>query len=266
MHVSALGADANSSHYAASKGRGEALVLQHFPGATILRPSIIFGSDDNFYNRIGATRFGPILFMPAANSEVQPVYVEDVAHAPPRACRGRGPHLASMSWAAPMSSPCARSASRCWPRPTAAAPSSAFRTGSRASWARFWIWGRRSQAGLLTSRIMTKDQARTLRQRNRVAENVKTFADLGIEPIAAQAIIGTYLWRFRPRGNMRRSPPRQRTCATIDPPQLSLKENGLSYVNDVLLGIIGSITEFLPISSTGHLLLAEQWLGALGRL
>ena len=87
VHVSALGADANSeSRYAASKGRGEALVLEHRPDAAILRPSIIFGSDDNFYNRIGAmTRFGPILFMPAANSEVQPVYVEDVAHAAAKA-------------------------------------------------------------------------------------------------------------------------------------------------------------------------------------
>ena len=47
---------------------------------------------------------------------------------------------------------------------------------------------------------MTKDQARTLRQHNRVAEGAMTFADLGIEPIAAPAIIGTYLWRFRPSG------------------------------------------------------------------
>ena len=55
VHVSALGADANSeSRYAASKGRGEALVLEHRPDAAILRPSIIFGADDQFYNRIAS--------------------------------------------------------------------------------------------------------------------------------------------------------------------------------------------------------------------
>ena len=54
--------------------------------------------------------------------------------------------------------------------------------------------------GLITNRIMTKDQARTLRQHNRVAEGAMTFADLGIEPISALALLDTYLWRFRPSG------------------------------------------------------------------
>ncbi len=201
VHVSALGADANSeSHYAASKGRGEALVLQHFPGATILRPSIIFGSDDNFYNRIGAmTRFGPILFMPAAKSEVQPVYVEDVAHAAAKAAAGEavsgiyelgGPDVVSMRQIGEqvLAATDRRRAIIGIPHWMAGVMGSLLDMGQTVT------------GGLLTNRIMTKDQARTLRQHNRVAETVMTFADLGLEPSAAPAIIGTYLWRFRPSG------------------------------------------------------------------
>ena len=64
MHVSAIGADPNSaSHYAASKGAGEALVRQAFPGATILRPSLVFGPEDQLFNRFaGMARLLP--FMP----------------------------------------------------------------------------------------------------------------------------------------------------------------------------------------------------------
>lgn len=96
-HVSALGADPQSaSRYAASSGPGRGAGASAPPRrAPSCAPSIIFGSDDNFYNRIAAmTRFGPILFVPAANSEVQPVYVEDVAQLPPwLPPAGRARHL-----------------------------------------------------------------------------------------------------------------------------------------------------------------------------
>ena len=201
VHVSALGADPQSaSHYAASKGRGEALVLQHRPDATILRPSIIFGSDDNFYNRIAAmTRFGPILFVPAANSEVQPVYVEDVAQAAAMAAAGKagpgiyelgGPDVVTMRQIGQqvLAATDRRRAIIGIPHWMAGVMGSLLDVGQVVT------------GGLLTNRIMTKDQARTLRQHNRVAEGAKTFADLGIEPISAPALIGTYLWRFRPTG------------------------------------------------------------------
>ena len=63
VHLSAIGADATSdSHYARSKAAGEAGILKHFPDAVILRPSVIFGPEDQFFNRFaGMTRFGPIL-------------------------------------------------------------------------------------------------------------------------------------------------------------------------------------------------------------
>ena len=54
--------------------------------------------------------------------------------------------------------------------------------------------------GLLTNRILTRDQLRSLKRPNRVGKGVKTFADLGIVPTAPSAVIGEYLWRFRPSG------------------------------------------------------------------
>jgi len=83
VHVSALGADAEAaSEYAQSKAAGEAGVLQHMPNAVILRPSIIFGPEDEFFNRFaGLSRFGPILPVVGAQTRFQPVYVDDVAAA-----------------------------------------------------------------------------------------------------------------------------------------------------------------------------------------
>ncbi len=91
VHISALGADADSnSRYSASKGRGEALVLEHRPDAMILRPSVLFGADDGFYNRIASlAEMGPIMASPGAKSLVQPVYVVDVANAAAMGANGQ---------------------------------------------------------------------------------------------------------------------------------------------------------------------------------
>ncbi|WP_428683570.1 complex I NDUFA9 subunit family protein [Sphingopyxis sp.] len=83
VHVSAIGADTESpSTYGRSKGAGEAAVRATFPGATILRPSIIFGREDNFINRFAALiRFAPVIPIIAPKAKFQPVYVGDVADA-----------------------------------------------------------------------------------------------------------------------------------------------------------------------------------------
>ena len=201
VHVSALGADAESdSRYAASKGRGEAAVLEQRPDAVILRPSIIFGSDDNFYNRIAAmTRLGPFLLVPGANTEVQPVYVVDVARAAAMAAQGEaapgiyelgGPDVLTMRDIARqvLTATDRRRAVIGLPHVLAGIMGSVLDAGQVVP------------GGLLTNRILTRDQARTLRLPNRVAGGVMTFADLGIEPTAAAPVIAEYLWRFRPSG------------------------------------------------------------------
>lgn len=83
VHVSAIGADATStSAYGRSKGEGEAAVRTAFPQATIIRPSIVFGQEDQFTNRFaGLLRMGPVVPVIGGETKFQPVYVADVAKA-----------------------------------------------------------------------------------------------------------------------------------------------------------------------------------------
>jgi len=90
VHLSAIGADpASASLYARSKAAGEAGIQSHFPQAVILRPSVIFGAEDQFFNRFaGMTRFSPILPVVGGETRFQPVYVDDVAQAAAKAVMG----------------------------------------------------------------------------------------------------------------------------------------------------------------------------------
>ena len=93
VHISAIGADtASSAHYARSKALGEAAVLEEFPAAVILRPSIVFGPEDEFFNRFAAmARISP--FLPrigGGDTRFQPVYVGDLAGAIANVCDGAG--------------------------------------------------------------------------------------------------------------------------------------------------------------------------------
>ena len=84
LHVSALGADAQSaSAYARSKAAGEATLREHFPSAIVLRPSIVFGPEDDFFNRFAAmARLSPALpLIGGGGMRFQPIYVGDVADA-----------------------------------------------------------------------------------------------------------------------------------------------------------------------------------------
>ena len=83
VHISAIGADAASkSDYARTKALGEQAVLQYMPDAVILRPSIVFGAEDQFFNRFARmAQLGPILPVVGAETRFQPVYVDDVARA-----------------------------------------------------------------------------------------------------------------------------------------------------------------------------------------
>lgn len=83
VHVSAIGADPDSpSLYARTKAEGEAAVRAAFPGATILRPSLVFGPEDQFFNRFAAlARMAPFMPVICGETRMQPVYVGDVADA-----------------------------------------------------------------------------------------------------------------------------------------------------------------------------------------
>ena len=86
VQISAIGADvASASNYGRTKGEGEAGVRAAFPGATIVRPSLVFGAEDDLTNRFAAMARLPVLPVIAARRNFQPVYVRDLARAIARA-------------------------------------------------------------------------------------------------------------------------------------------------------------------------------------
>ena len=92
-HVSAIGADANGqAAYARSKGEGETAVRQAFPNATILRPSIVFGREDQFVNRFAGMVSAPVVPILRAGVKFQPVFAGDVGEAIAAALRHPGAH------------------------------------------------------------------------------------------------------------------------------------------------------------------------------
>ncbi|MBB3877601.1 complex I NDUFA9 subunit family protein [Sphingomonas pseudosanguinis] len=193
-HVSAIGADANGqAAYARSKGEGEAAVRQAFPNATILRPSIVFGREDQFVNRFAGMVSAPVVPILRAGVKFQPVFAGDVGEAiaaallDPEAHGGRtyelgGPDVISMGelvrWIA--------------------------KTLGRAP----HFLELPDAVGALLARVpgspITRDQWLMLQQDNVVADGAPGLAELGVtaEPLAA--IAPDYLVRFRKAGRFGR--------------------------------------------------------------
>jgi len=200
VHVSAIGADADSkSSYASSKAIGEAAVREAFPNATILRPSIIFGPDDGFFNKFaGLAGLAPALpLIGGGHTRFQPVCVQDVAAAALAALErsdaaGKtyelgGPTVYSFRQLMEL-----MMAHTKRPRPLIPVP----------------FWAARIKAGfleLLPKPLLTRDQVELLKSDNVVAEDTPGLADLGIEPTPCEIVLPTYLDRFRPGGRYNRS-------------------------------------------------------------
>lgn len=201
VHISAIGADAaGDSLYAQSKGKGEAAILSHFPRAVILRPSVIFGPEDNFFNRFaGMTRLGPILPIAAADTRFQPVYVDDVAQAAAKAAMGEakpgiyelgGPDVASFRelMATMLKVIHRRRLVLNLPHWKARLMATVFDAAQGVT------------LGLFHNGLLTRDQLVTLQRDNVASPGANGFRDLGIEPTAMEAVLPDYLWRFRPSG------------------------------------------------------------------
>jgi uncharacterized protein YbjT (DUF2867 family) len=201
VHISAIGADANAaSEYARTKAEGEAGVLRAYPEAVILRPSIIFGPEDQFFNRFAAmARLGPILPVVGANTRFQPVYVDDVAQAAVLAATGMaapgvyelgGPETAS--FADLMRRMLAVIHRR---RLVLNIPFFLARIMAAAFDLLQFV-----TLGLIRNGLITRDQVRNLAVDNVVASDARGFADLGITPTAMNSVLPEYLWRYRPSG------------------------------------------------------------------
>ncbi|MFN3993760.1 MAG: complex I NDUFA9 subunit family protein [Tabrizicola flagellatus] len=201
VHVSAIGADAGSdSDYARTKARGEAAVLAAFPNAVILRPSIIFGTEDQFFNRFaGMARLGPVLPVVGASTKFQPVHVDDVAKAAVAGVLGQ---------AAPgiyeLGGPEVDTFRGLMQRMLKVIQRRRAVVGIPFFVARIMAFGfdmvQALTLGLIENKVLTRDQVRNLARDNVVAPGAKGLADLGITPTAMEAVLPEYLWRYRPAG------------------------------------------------------------------
>lgn len=201
IHISALGADAESeSLYQKTKALGEEGVLSQFPKAVILRPSVIFGAEDGFFNKFASmSRFGPVLALVGGKSLFQPVYVDDVAKAAVLGATGQatsgiyelgGPDVSSLRGLVEQMLVVINRRRLVVNLP--------FWTGSLIGGAFDLLQA--ATLGLFTNTILTRDQVRSLRHDNVVSESARGFEDLGLKPIALEAVLPDYLWRYRPSG------------------------------------------------------------------
>ncbi len=200
VHVSAIGADPDSeSIYARTKAEGEAGVLRHRPHAVILRPSVVFGPEDEFFNRFAKmTRMSPVLPLVGAETRFQPVYVDDVARAAAMGVTGQAePGIYELG------GPDVRTFRELIQEMLGVIQRRRMIVGLP-----FWagnamgrVFGALSYAtGGLAPAPITVDQVKNLRRDNVVAEGARTFADLGIDPVATEAVLPEYLWPYRPSG------------------------------------------------------------------
>lgn len=195
IHVSAIGADPQSeAEYAKSKAAGEQAVFDAFAEAVILRPSIVFGPEDDFFNQFAAmARLAPSLpLIGGGKTRFQPVYVDDVAAAAMAAiarpdARGRvfelgGPRTYSFKDLMEHVLAVTGRKRALLPIPFGAAT----------------MMGAAGE--LLPKPFLTRDQVKLLKTDNVVADDAATLADLGVTPQSVEAITPSYLWRFRKSG------------------------------------------------------------------
>lgn len=197
VQVSAIADPDSGSRYARSKVAGEAAVLQAFPEAVILRPSIVFGPEDDFFNRFAAmARFAPVLPLIGGDTRFQPVYVGDVAEAVALGVDGRlkpgtvyelgGPEVRTFRQL--LDYICAETGRRriLIPVPFGLARLKAY------------------VLQLLPGPLLTVDQVRQLARDNVVSQAAvddgRTLAGMGIDPRAIETVVPTYLARYRRAG------------------------------------------------------------------
>lgn len=201
VHISAIGADADAaSEYSRTKAAGEAAVQQHFPGAVILRPSVIFGAEDGFFNRFaGMTRLSPFLPIAGGGTRFQPVFVDDVAKAAVKGALGEteggvyelgGPEVKTFRALMEQMLEVIHRRRVIISLPGFVAKLVAFGF-DLLQYASFQ---------LIENKMLTRDQLKSLKSDNVVSEAAKGFADLGIDPVTVGSVLPDYLWKFRPSG------------------------------------------------------------------
>ncbi|WP_128253154.1 complex I NDUFA9 subunit family protein [Falsirhodobacter deserti] len=210
VHLSAIGADASSaSAYARTKAEGEAAVLAAFPQAMILRPSIIFGPEDDFFNRFAEmarrSRFLPIVH---GDTKFQPVYVDDVAQAAVMGVNGLA--TGTFELGGPSTETFRELMSQMLTVIMRKRRLVDLPVGLAGAMAAVLDGLQKISGGLITNTLLTRDQLRLLARDNIVAPGARGFTELGIDSLAFEAVIPEYLWRFRPNGQYARMRPTEK--------------------------------------------------------
>jgi uncharacterized protein YbjT (DUF2867 family) len=201
IQISAIGADPNSpSHYASSKGRAEQAVLAAFPAATILRPSLVFGLEDKFFNRFAElARFSPFMPVISGTSRMQPVAVTDVA----------GAVMAALALPATEGKTYELGGPRVWTFREILA--FILKTTHRdRKLLEIPMGVARLQAAILQympGKPLTPDQLLMLSKDNVVGQGTLGLSDLGIVPTPVELVVPAYLSRYQPGGGRRPSVP-----------------------------------------------------------
>ena len=199
VHLSSLSANAGSeSEYARSKAAGDADVLKHFPSAVILRPSVIFGTEDRFFNLFGTiSRYSPVLPIVGADTRFQPVYVDDVAAAAEAAILGDaagiyllgGPEVESMRALMQRLLRVVQREKFVVNIPFGLARINAFFI---ELWHKFTLG--------IVPLVLTRDQVKQLAVDSVVPEGAPGLAELGVHATSMDAVLDSYLYRFRSQG------------------------------------------------------------------
>ena len=201
VQISAIGSDEVSpSNYARTKALGEASVLKYFPDATILRPSIIFGPEDQFFNRFAQmATLSPFLPLVGAHTKFQPVYVGDVALAVEKALSDR-----SVSGIYELGGPNIETFSELMKRMLGVIQRR--RLMLKVPFFVAGIMGKSLDLlkaitfGLFPNNILTQDQVKNLQRDNTVSSDANDLSDLEIRPTAMETVLPEYLWRYRVSG------------------------------------------------------------------
>ena len=204
VHVSAIGADENSaSGYARSKAEGEKAVLAAVPSATIMRPSVVFGPEDQFTNRFAAlARISPFLpLIGGGGTKMQPVYVGDVATAVADAVDGKAKTGATYE----LGGPEILSMREIMETILEITDRERMLISLPFGIAKFKSYFLQLAPGAFK---LTPDQVELLRSDNVVSQAAKdaglTLEGLGLTPDSLEGVAPQYLWRFRPAGQFQR--------------------------------------------------------------
>jgi uncharacterized protein YbjT (DUF2867 family) len=201
IQISAIGADPNSpSRYGSTKGQAEQAVLAAFPEATILRPSLVFGAEDKFFNRFAEiARIAPFMPVISGDTKMQPVFVGDVADAV----------MAALASDASMGKVFELGGPRIWTfREILAFILRQTRRERRLVDIPLII--ARWQASMLQhvpGKPLTPDQLLLLSRDNVVSSGALGLADLGITPTPVELVVPAYLSRYQPGGGRRPTAP-----------------------------------------------------------